>query len=54
MELKPAEMDDADILTETCRKAFDSDSEYGAPRPSGPLPKVLSSVSLNLGVSYDN
>jgi replication factor A1 len=31
-----AEVDDADVLTETCRKSFDSDSEFGAPGPGGP------------------
>lgn len=34
--LKKAELEDAEILTETCRKAFDSDSEVGAPGPGGP------------------
>ena len=36
VELQPAAIEDADILTETCRKAFDSDLEYGAPGPGGP------------------
>ena len=36
VELEPAAIEDADILTETCRKAFDSDSEFGAPGPGGP------------------
>jgi replication factor A1 len=36
VELQPASIEDADILTETCRKAFDSDSEFGAPGPGGP------------------
>nr|KXH73930.1 MAG: hypothetical protein AM324_06195 [Candidatus Thorarchaeota archaeon SMTZ1-83] len=36
VELQPAAIEDADTLTETCRKAFDSDSEFGAPGPGGP------------------
>ena len=36
IELQPAAIEDADILTETCRKAFNSDSEFGAPGPGGP------------------
>lgn len=36
VELKPATIEDADILTETCRQAFDSDSEFGSPGPGGP------------------
>ena len=31
-----AEVEDAEVLTETCKKAFDSDSEFGAPGPGGP------------------
>ena len=31
-----AKVEDADVLTETCRKAFDSDSEFGAPGSGGP------------------
>ncbi|MHA2078876.1 MAG: GNAT family N-acetyltransferase [Candidatus Thorarchaeota archaeon] len=31
-----AEIEDAEVLTETCKKAFDSDSEFGAPGPGGP------------------
>jgi GNAT superfamily N-acetyltransferase len=31
-----ARVEDADILTETCKRAFDSDSEFGAPGPGGP------------------
>jgi replication factor A1 len=31
-----AQVEDADILTETCKRAFDSDSEFGAPGPGGP------------------
>ena len=34
--LQLAEVEDADVLTETCKKAFDSDSEFGAPGPGGP------------------
>ena len=36
VELQPATTEDAEMLTETCRKAFDSDSEFGAPGPGGP------------------
>ena len=36
LELQPAKVEDADILTETCKKAFESDSEFGAPGPGGP------------------
>ncbi|MFX1483418.1 MAG: GNAT family N-acetyltransferase [Promethearchaeota archaeon] len=36
VELQPAAIEDADVLTATCKKAFDSDSEYGAPGPGGP------------------
>ena len=31
-----AVIEDADILTETCRKAFDSDVDHGEPAPGGP------------------
>jgi replication factor A1 len=31
-----AEIDDAAVLTETCRNAFDSDLEFGSPGPGGP------------------
>jgi GNAT superfamily N-acetyltransferase len=31
-----AQVEDAGILTETCKRAFDSDSEFGAPGPGGP------------------
>jgi hypothetical protein len=34
--LQRAEVEDAEILTIACRRAFDSDSEFGAPRPGGP------------------
>ncbi|MCK5151507.1 MAG: GNAT family N-acetyltransferase [Candidatus Thorarchaeota archaeon] len=34
--IKKAEIKDADILTETCKKSYDSDSEVGAPGPGGP------------------
>jgi replication factor A1 len=36
VELQPAAIEDADILTKTCKKAFDSDSEFGAPGSGGP------------------
>jgi predicted acetyltransferase len=31
-----AEAQDAEILTSTCRSAFDSDSDFGSPGPGGP------------------
>ncbi|OLS26776.1 MAG: hypothetical protein ThorAB25_21020 [Candidatus Thorarchaeota archaeon AB_25] len=34
--IQRAEVEDAEVLTETCKSAFDSDSEFGAPRPGGP------------------
>ena len=34
--LKKAEVEDADSLSESCRRAFDSDIEIGAPGPGGP------------------
>ena len=34
--IQRAEVEDAKVLTETCRKAFDSDSEFGSPGPGGP------------------
>jgi replication factor A1 len=34
--LQRAEIEDAEVLTETCRRAFESDSEFGAPGPGGP------------------
>ncbi|MHA1944062.1 MAG: GNAT family N-acetyltransferase [Candidatus Thorarchaeota archaeon] len=34
--IQKADAEDAEVLTETCRKAFDSDSEFGAPGPGGP------------------
>ena len=34
--IQHAEVGDAEVLTETCKKAFDSDSEFGAPGPGGP------------------
>ncbi|MBU7015995.1 MAG: GNAT family N-acetyltransferase [Theionarchaea archaeon] len=34
--LKPAEVEDGEILAEICKKAFDSDSEVGAPGTGGP------------------
>lgn len=36
VELQPAAIEDAETLAETCRKAFESDSDYGAPGPGGP------------------
>jgi len=36
VSLEKAEVRDVEILTETCRRAFDSDSEFGAPGPGGP------------------
>jgi hypothetical protein len=30
VEIQPAKTEDAGALTETCRRAFDSDSEFGA------------------------
>ncbi|MGY5877030.1 MAG: GNAT family N-acetyltransferase [Candidatus Thorarchaeota archaeon] len=34
--IRDAEVEDAEVLTETCKRAFDSDSEVGAPGPGGP------------------
>ncbi len=34
--IKLAEIEDASVLTETCKRAFDSDSEFGSPGPGGP------------------
>jgi GNAT superfamily N-acetyltransferase len=34
--IRRAEVEDAEILTETCKRAYDSDSEVGAPGPGGP------------------
>ncbi|MFX1576072.1 MAG: GNAT family N-acetyltransferase [Promethearchaeota archaeon] len=36
ISLHKAEVADAEILTKTCRRAFDSDLEFGAPGPGGP------------------
>lgn len=36
VRIKPAEKEDAAILSEICKKAFDSDAEVGAPGPGGP------------------
>ncbi len=36
VEIQPAKTEDAGALTETCRRAFDSDSEFGAPGLGGP------------------
>ncbi|MHA1935394.1 MAG: GNAT family N-acetyltransferase [Candidatus Thorarchaeota archaeon] len=34
--IRRAEVKDAEILTETCKRAYDSDAEVGAPGPGGP------------------
>ncbi|MHA1863311.1 MAG: GNAT family N-acetyltransferase [Candidatus Thorarchaeota archaeon] len=34
--IERASFEDADVLTETCRKSFDSDSEFGSPGLGGP------------------
>ena len=36
VSLLKAEVADVKILTETCKRSFDSDSEFGAPGPGGP------------------
>ncbi|MFX0169507.1 MAG: GNAT family N-acetyltransferase [Candidatus Hodarchaeota archaeon] len=36
VSLQKAGVEDVEILTETCRRAFDSDLEFGAPGPGGP------------------
>lgn len=36
VSLERAEIEDAGVLTEICKKAFDSDSEFGAPGLGGP------------------
>jgi len=36
VEIQPAAFEDAEILTNTCRRAFDSDSEFGSPGTGGP------------------
>ena len=36
VRLEPADVEDATALTEACRSAFDSDSQYGSPGPGGP------------------
>jgi replication factor A1 len=36
VSLQKAEVADAEILTQTCTRAFDSDSDFGAPGPGGP------------------
>ncbi len=36
VELERAEAEDAKALTDSCKRAFDSDSEYGSPGPGGP------------------
>ena len=51
MELQPAAIKDADILTETCRKAFDSDSDFGSPGPGGP--PGYDSVEWNISIIHN-
>ena len=34
--VRRAEVHDAEVLTETCKKSFESDSEFGAPGSGGP------------------
>jgi len=34
--IQSANVEDAATLTDTCKRAFDSDSEFGAPGPGGP------------------
>jgi len=36
INLQIATIEDAEVLTETCKKAFESDSKYGAPGSGGP------------------
>ena len=36
VKIQLAETKDADILTDICKKAFDSDAEHGSPGPGGP------------------
>jgi replication factor A1 len=36
VSIQSADVEDSEILTETCRRSFDSDSEFGAPGPGGP------------------
>jgi replication factor A1 len=36
ISLQPAAMNDAEVLTDTCKRAFDSDAEFGSPGPGGP------------------
>jgi len=36
LTIRSATVEDADILTTTCKRAFDSDTEFGAPGPGGP------------------
>ncbi len=39
---------DTEILTHTCKRAFDSDKDYGAPGPGGP--PGVDSIEWNLGI----
>lgn len=34
--LQFAEIEDGEVLTDTCKRAFESDAEFGAPGPGGP------------------
>ena len=36
VEVQLAQIEDGEVLTETCKNAFDSDSEFGSPGPGGP------------------
>lgn len=43
-----AQNNDAEILTDTCKKAFDSDLKFGAPGPGGP--PGYDSIEWNTGI----
>ncbi len=36
IRIERARAEDAEMLTETCKKAFDSDADFGSPGPGGP------------------
>ena len=36
ISIRRAAVDDVNVLTEKCKRAFDSDSEFGEPSPGGP------------------
>ena len=36
IKIRRAVAEDAEVLTEICKRAFDSDSEFGEPGPGGP------------------